>query len=135
MKVGAKLGLVLLLVILGSCNGNTGVSAQCGSPFEKTKSPYEKPGLQTISNLVRLHKSGALTWNDQNVTDETLRDYLRQTSDLQPRPEIVLAIEPGAPCLISRQVRDAMRAAAVCSRGGACSEDSKWENPAGRQIN
>ena len=134
MRLATKIALTFLSVALGSCNGSIN-SAQCGWPLEKTQIPYEKPGLRTISNLVRLDKSGTLTWNGQNVADETLRDYLRQTSHLRPLPEIVLAIEPGAPCLQSRQVRDAMRESPVCSSDGACSEDTNWENPGGRQIN
>ena len=131
MRIAAKWTLILELVALGACDHKPTNTARCGTPLEEWQEPQ---GLTPVANLVRLHKTDALTWNGQSVTDDTLANYLRQASAMNPPPAVVLAMQDGTACSRARQIRSLMHAAPICAASRRCTEDSNWNDPGGLYI-
>ena len=119
---------------LGACSLSEGTyPGQCVEGLKSWRNSAESDHA-LIWNLIRLQNAGTLSWNGQPVSDETIVRYLTRVSEMDPRPRISLAIEPGTACSRVREVRALMQEAPICSRDRSCVEDSDWENPGGRQI-
>jgi hypothetical protein len=67
-----------------------------------------------VSNHVSIENAGQLSWNGQGIALETLRDYLRITTMMNPRPLFYIHADPDAPCGSVQQ------AVSVAVEAGAC---------------
>ena len=68
-----------------------------------------------------------LTWNGAAVNAETLRRYLQQASQLNPRPSIQVVFDDHADCRLVNQTRKLVSDNLGCDSRGACVEYSETE--------
>jgi hypothetical protein len=120
---------------VASCNSTPATyPGKCGERLKGWLEPENGIGELSIWNVVRLDRSGALSWNRKSVKDQTLRTYLDEVSGMNPRPQMILTIDSGAACSRAQQVRTLMNATPICASGG-CGEGTGWKDPGtGRLI-
>jgi hypothetical protein len=131
-----RLSLLVAGAALASCNSApASYPDQCGERLKGWLGPENGIGELAIWDVVRLDKTGSLNWNRRQITAATLAKYLREVSDDEQRPQIILTIEPGADCSVVDKVRALMNSAPICSQDGVCGEGTGWKDPAtGRVI-
>jgi hypothetical protein len=121
--------------LLSACNASPPTyPGKCEQRLNGWRGPEKGIGELAIWNVVRVSKNGSVSWNRQAIRDETLIGFLRKVSTREPRPQIILTIEPGADCSRVEKVRQIMNATPICSRDGACGEGTGWKDPSGRPI-
>ena len=78
---------------------------------------------------VYLDSTGTVTWGKERITDAQLRTYMRQVSEFDPVPQVILDVSNSTPCSRVRRVRAIMNSAPMCNvEYPACSEGQNWKN-------
>ena len=121
--------------LLASCNSTPPTyPGKCEERLSGWQGPDRGIGHLAIWNVVRVSKGGSISWNRKPIGDETLVEFLRKVSTDEPRPQIILTIEPGADCSRVNNVRALMNSAPICSTDRACGEGAGWRDASGRLI-
>ena len=55
------------------------------------------PPVDPIKNVVRIDPNSTIYWNGTPITPVTLKSYLRQTTQMDPEPELHMEPDPNAP--------------------------------------
>jgi hypothetical protein len=76
-------------------------------------------------NVIKVFKSGAVTWNDVELRSlhgwvPLLDQYLQVVPEMKPPPFIFVDWEQGAPCTTIDQVRKLMRDRLHCDGSASC---------------
>src|SRR3546814_15693683 len=62
------------------------------------------PPIDPIKNVVRIDQANTIYWNGTAVDPATLKSYLRQTTQMDPEPELHLEPDPNARYALVAQV-------------------------------
>jgi hypothetical protein len=73
-------------------------------------------------NYVAVTYDGVLHWNGKPISSARLREYLRQSHQLDPEPIVFLETEMGVPCETLDALRKQMDNALECKKSGRCAE-------------
>lgn len=55
------------------------------------------PPVDPIKNVVRIDPNSTIYWNGTPISPVTLKSYLRQTTQMDPEPELHMEPDPNAP--------------------------------------
>lgn len=118
----------LLGLLVGACDRtHPTYAAACSIP--PTHWGREKDGIGHLRAVqpVYLGSDGSILWNKAIISDDTLRRYMSQVSDMNPEPQPILDVSPAAPCDRVIAVRTIMDAAPICKGPHSlCSEGWNW---------
>jgi biopolymer transport protein ExbD len=74
---------------------------------------------------VFLATDGTVIWGKEAISNDKLRSQMKEASNLNPVPQIVLEVSPATSCQRVREVRAIMDQAPMCKgRYSRCSEGS-----------
>lgn len=62
------------------------------------------PPVDPIKNVLRIDSAGVIFWNGTPINQATLKSYLRQTTQMDPEPELHLEPDPNARYVVVDQV-------------------------------
>lgn len=77
----------------------------------------EPPPVDPVKNKVNIDPSGTIYWNGQPVPMATLRSYLKQTTQMDPEPELHLQPDANARYVVVDQVLAAAKQSNVTKMG------------------
>lgn len=75
------------------------------------------PPVDPIKNVVRIDPSRTIYWNGTPINSATLKTYLRQTTQMDPEPELHLEPDPNAPYVVVDQVLAVAKQSQVTKMG------------------
>ncbi len=81
-----------------------------------------------IVYVVKVARSGAVTWNGADITIPRLEAQLTVLPKLQPQPNTALDFDRGAPCQRIRQVRTMMRKHLNCAKANCLQGPVRFAN-------
>ena len=84
-----------------------------------------KPVGSPVKNVIRVERSGAITWNGAELQSQhgpfsLVEDYLSVVSQMEPQPLTFLDFEVGAPCSSIESVRTRMNTNLRCRSEKVC---------------
>jgi hypothetical protein len=88
---------------------------------QRRPTPAESP----VKNVVKLHRSGAIVWNGQELQSADgpfalVQKYFGVISQMDPQPLTFLDFEAGASCSSIERVRTLMSNQLQCGAGKTC---------------
>jgi len=123
MKAAGALALCLLVAGRGPAAPEP---RECPGPRPGWLAPRDGLPHLTVFNRLTISRDNRLAWNRVPVSRETVRDYFRIVSTMQPLPFTILAPDRGVDCALLEAIRDDMAAALPCAEG-ACGEGrGRW---------
>ncbi|API58340.1 biopolymer transporter ExbD [Tardibacter chloracetimidivorans] len=75
------------------------------------------PPIDPIKNVVRIDQANTIYWNGTAVDPATLKSYLRQTTQMDPEPELHLEPDPNARYALVDQVLAVAKQSQVTKMG------------------
>lgn len=75
------------------------------------------PPIDPVKNVVRIDPGNVIYWNGTPVTPVTLKSYLRQTTQMEPEPELHLEPDPNARYVLVDQVLAVAKQSQVTKMG------------------
>lgn len=76
-----------------------------------------QPLVDPVKNKVNIDPAGVVYWNGSPVELATLKSYLRQTTEMDPEPELHLEPDPNARYLVVDQVLAVAKQSQVTKMG------------------
>lgn len=129
MKSYRAAPVLLLAALAAGCSQQPRTyAANCSTPLAHWG--REKNGIGHLRTVqpIYIASDGSILWNQEAISDATLRRYMAQMSVMNPEPQAILDVAPAAACDRVEMVRTIMDAAPLC-RGphGLCSEGWNWK--------
>ena len=106
--------LLALSLLLSACSKPGIYPKQCSALLPKWRKPAEGYGILVMPNRIRLRRDGSLMWNGERISEARLATYSHASSELNPRPFIILQIDPGTDCGRVRVIRNLVDEQAKC---------------------
>lgn len=75
------------------------------------------PPIDPIKNVVRIDPANTIYWNGTPISPDTLKSYLRQTTQMDPEPELHLEPDPNARYSVVDQVLAVAKQSQVTKMG------------------
>jgi len=77
-----------------------------------------------------ISRSGARTWNGQDVDDSTMRRYMTELSQMPANAgKLTIHIQPRTPCELVRDLRHALENSPLCVQGRCVQDRWSYERP------
>ena len=118
---------IAILLLAGACStAPQHYAANCATPLKRWLTPNN--GIRDLRAVetVTLDRGGTIRWGGAPVSIDTLRHHLGEADEMNPAPQILLTVDPGADCTTVRAVRLNMDTTAICSKDRLCGEGSDW---------
>jgi len=101
-------------------------SAACATPLSHWGTESDGIGHLLPIFPVYVGSDGSVLWNKLALSNDQLRSYMVETSNLNPVPQMILQVSPSASCARVEEVRKIMDAAPMCKGPSSrCSEGWK----------
>ena len=99
----------------------------CGDAMAGWLKPSDGIGHLRPHSVVIVDRPSGVEWNGARIDMAALATVMIQSSEMNPVPQIVLKIAPGADCDHVRTVRRIMAASPICSDLKFCGEGVGWK--------
>jgi hypothetical protein len=100
----------------------------CSIPIPNWRTEKDGLGHNVVIVPVTINEAGKVLWLDREfVSDSKFQTYMAQVDQFNPRPQMILDIDPKAPCARVAAVRKIMNSVPMClERYSYCSEGNNW---------
>lgn len=103
-------------------------ASDCATPLKGWGREQDGIGHLRTVQPIYVTADGSVLWNKVAISDAALQHHMAQMSEMDPEPQAVLEIAPGAACSRVAAVRAIMDAAPLCQGPHPlCSEGRDWE--------
>ena len=134
MRTALSLLLGMSLAVAGCNRLNSTYDAgqtyakDCSTPIPNWRTEKDGLGHNIVIVPVTINEAGKVSWWDKEfVSDSKLKTYMGQVDQFFPRPQMILDIDPKAPCFRVAAVRKIMNSVPMClERYSYCSEGTNW---------
>lgn len=124
--MAATLRLTLLCAALSACNAPQTYALAC-STLRPSWRTAEQDWHHPIINTVQLDETEILRWNGVKIDETRLSQYLERAQGFEPKPSVVLKIDPETNCAAVERIRDRIEAQMHCKSSRLCGEgEGSW---------
>ena len=117
MKLTAA--LVWIALLLTSCGNQRTYAEGCGPLPKGWITPREGRGVLSMLSVISVQNDGVIVWNGKSVSEPTLLNYLRLSSQLNPVPVTQIMFAPSVDCDVVRRLRTLMVSNSIAATGSA----------------
>ncbi len=118
--------ILSVALFLADCDRPPTYAEGCGSLPRGWITPRHGLGALSTLNVISVSKSGAVTWNGENVSRDTLRSYLEVTKTLTPSPVTQMKFDSQVDCDTVVQLRQEISRLLDCSYGLCAEGSGRW---------
>ena len=123
MRQSSSVVLLLLPVSLAGCGADSGTyAANCSAPPPNFGLMKDGVGHLVIPLSITISREGSLTWTGRAVSDDQLIDLAHAAGEFAIPPQLVLEVDPDAPCKRVRDIRTILLSSPICKPKWGCSE-------------
>ncbi len=119
--------LALATWTLAGC-GSVQTYKSCATPIKSWLKPSDGIGHMRMYVQVAVNAKGEIKHAGRLVAFATFKTYLKQVSEMDPLPQLILQFDPQTDCDFVRRIRQAMNAQRICPRDRMCGEGTGWRN-------
>jgi hypothetical protein len=120
--------LIACLALLAGCHSNLTYDYACPTPLKHWWTRSAGVDHHAVIWRIEIDGKGALVWNSMGTDEKEISRYLKIGRSLNPRPFVILAPAPDAPCDRVHTVR-ALIDANYCGDGFRCGEGRGYWQP------
>ncbi|TMJ17135.1 MAG: hypothetical protein E6G94_02400 [Alphaproteobacteria bacterium] len=121
-----KIVLAWMSSLLASCGNHGTYAGGCGDLPEGWITPREGRGVLSGLNVVSVSDAGQIGWNGKAVSEQTLQEYLKLSSGMNPVPVVQIKFGPTVDCETVRRLRALMSSSLDCTYGKCAEGTGKW---------
>lgn len=102
----------------------------CFTPLPNWRTERDGLGHNIVIVPITIDETGkVLWWDNEFVSDSKLQNYMGKVDQFNPRPQMILDINPKAPCSRVAAVRRIMNEIPMCREEYSyCSEGQNWRD-------